>query len=103
MKYKNNKKIHREAFNNKLQFSHKYLDINNSSTGQCKVMTMVPLAKFPFPPLKFKYIRTNYSKLMTNELSIMLRTKLRKQFFKKNISKAKAYRTLAFAIFFSSF
>ena len=50
MKYRNNKKIHREAFNNKLQFSHKYLDINNSSTGQCKVMTMVPLAKFPFPP-----------------------------------------------------
>ena len=42
-------------------------------------------------PLKTKYLRANYSKFTTKELSkaIMLRTKLRNQFWKKRTSEAK--------------
>ena len=42
-------------------------------------------------PLKTEYLRANYSKCMTKELSkaIMLKAKLRNQFLKKGTSEAK--------------
>ena len=42
-------------------------------------------------PLKINYIKANYSKFMTKELSkaIMLRTKLQNQFLNKSTAQAK--------------
>ena len=57
--------------------------MNNSSFIELKTTFMELLNKVA--PLKTKYLRANYSKFMTKELSkaIILRTKLRNKFLKK--------------------
>ena len=63
--------------------------MNNSSFIEFKIIFLELLNKVA--PLKAKYLRANYSKFMTKELSkaIMLRTKLRNQFLIKRTSEAK--------------
>ena len=76
-----------KAFNKKLQVSLKDFDMNNSSFNELKTIFMELLNKVAL--LKTKYLRANYSKFMTKELSkaIMRRTKLRNQFLKKGHRK----------------
>ena len=89
IKYRNYKNFESNAFNNKLQISLKNFDMNNSSFIELKTIFMELLNKVA--PQKTKYLRANYSKFMTKELSkaIMLRTKLRYQFLKAKTSEAK--------------
>ena len=63
--------------------------MNDCSFIELKTIFMELLNKVA--PLKTKYLRANYSKFITKELSkaIMLRTKLRNQFLKKRTSEAK--------------
>ena len=83
MKYRDYKNFETKAFNNKLQVSLKYFDMNNSSFIELKTTFMELLNKVA--PLKTKYLRSNYFKSMTKELSkaIILRTKLQNKFLKK--------------------
>ena len=89
IKYTDYKNFESKAFNNKLQVSLKDFDMNNSSFNELKTIFMELLNKAA--PLKTKYLRANYSKFMTKELSkaIIRRTKLRNQFLKKRTSEAK--------------
>ena len=89
IKYRDYKNFESNAFNNKLQISLKNFDMNNSSFIELKTIFMELLNKVA--PQKTKYLRANYSKFMTKELSkaIMLRTKLRNQFLKTRASEAK--------------
>ena len=89
IKYRDYKNFESKAFNNKLQESLKDFDMNNSSFNELKTIFMELLNKAA--PLKTKYLRANYSKFMTKELSkaIIRRTKLRNQFLKKRTSEAK--------------
>ena len=65
--------------------------MNNSSFIELKAIFMELLNKVA--PQKTKYLRANYSKFMTKELSkaIMLRTKLRNQFLKTRTSAKLKY------------
>ena len=83
IKYRDYKKFESKVFNNNLQVSFKYFDMNNSSFIELKTIFMELLNKVA--PLKTKYLRGTYSKFMTKELSkaIILRTKLQNKFLKK--------------------
>ena len=90
IKYRDYKNFESKAFNNKLQKSLKDFDMNNSSFNELKTIFMELLNKVA--PLKTKYLRANYSKFMTKELSkaIMRRAKLRNQgLISKRTSEAK--------------
>ena len=87
--YRDYKNFESEALSSKLQVSLKNFDMNNSSFIEFKTIFMEHLNKVA--PLKTYYLRANYSKFMTKELSraIMRRTNLQNQFFKKGTSEAK--------------
>ena len=87
--YRDYKNFESEALSSKLQVSLKNFDMNNSSFIEFKTIFMEHLNKVA--PLKTYYLRANYSKFMTKELSraIMQRTNLQNQFFKKRTSEAK--------------
>ena len=80
IKYRDYKKFESKAFNNNLQVSLKYFDMNNSSFIELKTIFMELLNKVA--PLKTKYLSGTYSKFMTKELgkAIILRTKLQNKF-----------------------
>ena len=84
IKYRDYKNFDSRKFNNKPQVSLKNFDMNNSFTELKTIFTEL-LNKVA--PLKTKYLRANYSRFMTKELSkvIMLRTKLRNQILKKKL------------------
>ena len=68
IKYRDYKNFESKAFNNKLQVSLKNFDMNNSSFIELKAIFM-ELLNMKVAPLKTKYLRANYSKFMTKELS----------------------------------
>ena len=82
-KFRDDKNFESKAHNNKLQVSLKNFDVNNYSFTEFKTIFMELLNKVA--PLKSKYLRDNYPKFMTKELTkaIMLRTKLGKKFLIK--------------------
>ena len=89
-KYRDDKNLESKAFDNRLNVSLKDFDMNNSSFNELKTIFMELLNKVA--PLKTKYLRVNYSKFMTKELSkaIMRRAKLRNQcLISKRTSEAK--------------
>ena len=69
-------------FFEKLQVRRTHVDINSLDFGSLKKFFMKILNKVA--PLKTKFLRVNYSKFVTKDVSktIMLRTKLRNQFLK---------------------
>ena len=77
--YSDYKNFETKAFNNKLQVNLKNFNINNSSFIELKTIFIELLNKVA--SVKTKYLRVNYSKFMTKELSkaFMLRTELRNQ------------------------
>ena len=83
IKYRDYINFESKAFNYKLQVSLKYFDMNNSSFIELKTIFIELLNKAA--PIKTKYLRVNYSKFMTKELSkaIIVRTKLRNKLLKK--------------------
>ena len=90
IKYRDDKNLESKAFDNRLNVSLKDFDMNNFSFNELKTIFMELLNKVA--PLKTKYLRANYSKFMTKELSkaIMRRAKLRNQcLISKRSSEAK--------------
>ena len=77
--YSDYKNFETKAFNNKLQVNLKNFNMNNSSFIELKTIFIELLNKVA--SVKTKYLRANYSKFMTKELSkaFMLRTELRNQ------------------------
>ena len=83
------KKFHLKFFD-KLQLKLSNLDMSSLDFGSLKIIFMELLNKIA--PLKTKFLRANHSKFVTKEVSkaIMLRTKLRNKFLKKNILESRA-------------
>ena len=83
------KKFHLKFFD-KLQLKLSNLDMSSLDFGSLKIIFMELLNKIA--PLKTKFLRANHSKFVTKEVSkaIMLRTKLRNKFLKKNTLESRA-------------
>ena len=79
IKYRNYKTFESKPFHNKQQASLKNFDMNNSGFIELKTILMELLNKVF--QIKTNYLRDNYSKFMTKELSktILLKTKVRNQ------------------------
>ena len=77
-------------FFEKLQLKLSNLDMSSLDFGSLKICFMELLNQIA--PLKTKFMRANHSKFVTKEVSkaIMLRTKLRNKFLKKNTLESRA-------------
>ena len=88
--YRDYKTFDSSTFFEKLQLKLSNLDMSSLDFGSPEICFMEPLNKIT--PLKTKFLRANHSKFVTKEVSkaIMLRTKLRNKFLKKNTLESRA-------------